>query len=286
MGTRWWHVMIGGAVLVALAGCGGEGAEPSEEGQERTATSRATAEDEAADEAADADEAVGAPEASDEEAVEWLDRARQAAGDVTEVRMHADMTSEDVQMITELVVSGDRCTTSLEYPGLGVTDAVHVGEEIWVRPAELYWWGAEGGEDSFDTYAGAYVRGPQQHPHLRTLGCRSAFEMLDEDEPGAEYTHRMGPETVVDGQRAVTVLVRQTQPEGTSEQTILIAAEGDPHVLRMRVSMEFDMLGGRSMYTAYEWTDYGRPAAIEPPADDVTVHIDDLAERDNPFPLQ
>ncbi|ARQ69099.1 hypothetical protein CAG99_09700 [Streptomyces marincola] len=285
-------MVIGGAVLVALAGCGGEGAESSEEGRERTATSRATAEDEAADEASDADEAVGAPQApggtepSDEEAVEWLDRARQAAGDVTEVRMRADMTAEGTQMITELVVSGDRCTTSLEYPGLGVTDAVHVGDELWVRPAEPYWWNTEGGQDSFDTYAGAYVRGPQEHPHLRFLGCRSAFAVLDEDEPGADYTHRMGPETVVDGQRAVTVLVRQTQPEGTSEQTIMIAAEGDPHVLQMRVSTEFDMHGGRSMYTVYEWADYGRPTAIEPPADDVTVHIDDLAERDNPFPLE
>ncbi|ONK11717.1 hypothetical protein [Streptomyces sp. MP131-18] len=49
--------------------------------------------------------------------------------------------------------------------------------------------------------------------------------------------------------------------------------------------MEFEAVGGRRMSVSTDWTDYGRPTVIDAPPAEQTVHIDDLAAHDNPFPL-
>ncbi|MDT0443051.1 hypothetical protein [Streptomyces johnsoniae] len=289
-------MVIGGAVLVSVAGCGSQRLDLPADAAEGTATPRAAVErpepepeSESGGEPesdADAVEPEALPE-SEDEAMEWLERSAQAVADVSEVHSSAVMETGGRQVTMETVVSGDRCTQSMEFPDIGATEHIHIGDEVWIRPAELYWWGAEGGQDTVDAYAGAYVRGPRDHPDFAGSGsgCDAGLAQLAGDDPDTEYSYRMGEETRHDGQRAVTIHVTESHPLGIATGTFLIAAEGEPYLLRLTNDMEFEAVGGQRMSVSVDWTDYGRPTAIDAPPAEQTVHIDDLAAHDNPFPL-
>jgi hypothetical protein len=259
-------------VLIAVTACGGGQVRPVQRGAPTPAP-------------APAEEAQGIAALPPEDVLERADEALTGAGGYRHV-MDAWAYGMSVMGLDLTLGPGGGCSVVWDMSLEGRIDIVRAGEQIWVRPSEELW--DQAGAEVPAEYHGAYVRGPVQHPDLAPFSDLCDMGGLGpgllHGQDGFETTSFV-VEEAPDHEGTPVVAVRRAESgaEGEMTTTSLVAAEGQPHLLRSTVeidAVERDI----SMTQVHDYSDFGATAEIRPPDDGTIVDIDDLDDGGSLFP--
>ncbi|MGP4109990.1 hypothetical protein ACTWP5_03610 [Streptomyces sp. 4N509B] len=261
------------AVTLLLASCGG-----ADDGGDADGTGRTERSDGSG--TSEGDGAGDTAERSERQVIEEGLAALEEAGSagVTISLSGSELTGRTAELHLN---DENHCVGELSYEGRGSIELVGRGEELWLRPDEDFW-GEEGGGE----FAGMYVHGTTDHPSLapflgtcdwaEVVAMASLTEEVDGDPPWVMRED----ESTVRGRPALTVQRSDAADGFTTEETYLLAAEGEPYLLRYSSSLTSE--DGASNGATVDYDSFGSAVDAPLPPADQTVEIDDLGDLD-PF---
>ncbi|MGP4113292.1 hypothetical protein ACTWP5_20565 [Streptomyces sp. 4N509B] len=183
--------------------------------------------------------------------------------------------------------SDGTCVGEVTNSEVGTVEFVARGEEVWAKPDERMW--QDAGAGAGGAFHDSYVHGPADHPSLSGVAnvCGDWEELVSveeqesqTEETGARVEWLRGEDTAVLGQRAHTIRWEYRDGEDRIDATYLVAAEGEPYLLRTTMESTSELFGDTT--GEFALSDFGEPVDATAPPADQTVEIEELGDV-NPF---
>ncbi|WP_181796256.1 hypothetical protein [Streptomyces sp. WELS2] len=193
------------------------------------------------------------------------EKARVAMTKLKTFKIKGDMTVDGADMSIDFAVAvkGD-CQGTLVRDG-GSAQILKSGGVMYMKGDEKFWQQTGKEDGSSPDEAKAFTQLVKGRWFKLGSGAEAEEEfpfcdagvMFEKDKDDARLTR--GPETEVDGTRAVTL----TGKDGAEKQTLLVAAEGEPYALKMTTE------GGKEP-GSLQYSEFNKPVTVKaPPADQV-----------------
>ncbi|WP_035805335.1 hypothetical protein [Kitasatospora mediocidica] len=147
--------------------------------------------------------------------------------------------------------------------GEGSFGLVRHGATAWVKPDTTFWQvlGGKDGALAAQKFDGHYLSGRSDDNEFQSLVKAFALDSVIQQYISVDDHATLGAPTTVDGQQALTLTLDHV---GTPT-TILVAAEGKPHPLKLTHGTD-----------TLSFHDYGTPVVVQEPSADQVVSLDDV----------
>jgi hypothetical protein len=177
----------------------------------------------------------------------------------------------DADGMIDMDVHTDRdgnCVGHAAIAGQGSFGLLILGDEVWIEPDQEFWMthGDLPDENTAAALEGLHLYGTTDSPDLAEMAMVCDLEEIFGGVaiPPREVT--AGADTTHEGAAARTLEVEERTGD---TYTMLVAAEGEPYPLHMRGDYRGDTM-------TLEFSDYGVPVEVEPPAQHLVIDISDM----------
>ncbi|MFE6166143.1 hypothetical protein ACFQ7F_45450 [Streptomyces sp. NPDC056486] len=232
-----------GAALVALAGCGGDGADDNKD--------KPFAGKSADQIAADAVEAT-----QQADSMHMKGTMRQSAGSSVTIDLSVDQRKN--------------CDGTIQSEGASA-DVRHTKGTFYLRGDEKYWEnalkGQSGGAKIVPKVADKWVKAPADDATTKNVCDKQALMASMDKDKSERKGMKKGSTTTVDGTEAIRLTKKNS---GGETITLFVATKGKPYILRTTST------GGKDPNTA-TFSDYGKSVSPQEPAPGETVDLKELA---------